>query len=203
MQVKHWSRGFGLVLDHHTWQGFRTKSLREYDDMHGNGWQITLHPTIGQDPTSCPHSSATFWSTIYVRTSIRSLWIQGRSQFWRMLETTRIYPMEQLRTKRDLMKKRNDKICPKFEKSLKKPKKKLLQILHYGSRKISLNWHTHMGESMWLMLRTKHAHVEDKTWLASLATMLFAIFPWLEGLSRAWFINTTQGITTWKHTNQQ
>ena len=56
-----------------------------------------------------------------------------------MLETTRIYPMEQLRTKRDLMKKRNDKICPKFEKSLKKPKKKLLQILHDGPRKISLN----------------------------------------------------------------
>ena len=42
-----------------------------------------------------------------------------------MLETTRIYPIEWLRTKRDLMKKRNDKICPKIQKKLEKAKEEV------------------------------------------------------------------------------
>ena len=55
--------------------------------------------------------------------SVNSVIMDAREKpIMEMLETIRIYLMERLRTKREWMKKRNAKICPKIQKKLEKTK---------------------------------------------------------------------------------
>ena len=105
-----------------TWFENQMESLKEYD---GKAWKWLIENT-----------SPCHWSRSHFRTtpkcdillnnlyeSFNSVIMAAREKpILGMLETLRIYQMKRLRTKREWMKKRNDKICPKIQKKLEKAK---------------------------------------------------------------------------------
>ncbi|XP_071924837.1 uncharacterized protein [Coffea arabica] len=82
-----------------------------------------------------------------------------------MLETIRIYLMDRMWIKREWMKKRTDVICPKIQKSLKRPKLRLPPILLDTQTAKDSKCGISTLEPMLLMSIDAHARVESgSTW---------------------------------------